>query len=57
MLEGDGYTKQLGYDVRRATCKRFEHRDAYRNGPITRAAFQPRMAPVRREVERSVYVP
>ena len=49
---GDGQAKRLGYDLRRATCKLFEHWGNYRDGPITRAAFQRRMAPVRREVER-----
>ena len=49
---GDGQTKRLGYDLRRATCKLFEHWGNYRDGPITRAALQRRMAPVRREVER-----
>jgi len=49
---GDGQAKRLGYDLRRATRKLFEHWDNYRDGTITRAAFVRRMAPVRREVER-----
>ena len=49
---GDGQAKRLGYDLRRATCKLFEHWGNYRDGTITRAAFVRRMAPVRREVER-----
>jgi len=49
---GDGQTKCLGYDLRRATCKLFEHWGNYRDGPITRAALRRRMAPVCREVER-----
>ena len=40
------------YDLRRATCKLFEHWADYRDGTISRAAFVRRMAPVRREVER-----
>ena len=50
--KGDGQAKRLGYDLRRATCKLFEHWGNYRDGTITRAAFVRRMAPVRREVER-----
>jgi transposase len=50
--KGDNQAKRLGYDLRRATCKLFEHWGNYRDGPITRAAFIRRMAPVRREVER-----
>ena len=49
---GNGQAKRLGYDLRRATCKLFEHWDNYRDGSITRAALLRRMAPVRREVER-----
>jgi transposase len=49
---GDHQAKRLGYDLRRATCKLFEHWGNYRDGPISRAAFVRRMAPVRREVER-----
>ena len=49
---GDGQAKRLGYDLRRATCKLFEHWANYRDGTITRAALLRRMAPVRREVER-----
>jgi transposase len=50
--QGDGQAKRLGYDLRRATCKLFEHWGNYRDGTISRAAFVRRMAPVRREVER-----
>jgi transposase len=50
--KGDGQAKRLGYDLRRATCRLFEHWGNYRDGTITRAAFVRRMAPVRREVER-----
>ena len=49
---GDNQAKRLGYDLRRATDKLFEHWANYRDGPISRAAFLRRMAPVRREVER-----
>ena len=50
--KGDSRAKRLGYDLRRATCKLFEHWGDYRKGKITRTAFIRRMAPVRREVER-----
>ena len=50
--KGDNQAKRLGYDLRRMTCKLFEHWGNYRDGTITRAAFIRRMAPVRREVER-----
>jgi len=49
---GDNQAKRLGYDLRRMTCKLFEHWANYRDGTISRAAFVRRMAPVRREVER-----
>jgi transposase len=49
---GDGQAKRLGYDLRRATCRLFEHWADYRDGTITRAALLRRMGPVRREVER-----
>jgi len=49
---GDNQAKRLGYDLRRMTCKLFEHWGDYRAGHISRAAFVRRMAPVRREVER-----
>ncbi len=49
---GDGQAKRLGYDLRRAAGKLFEHWANYRDGTITRTAFIRRMAPVRREVER-----
>jgi len=49
---GDHQAKRLGYDLRRMTCKLFEHWDEYRDGTISRVAFVRRMAPVRREVER-----
>jgi len=49
---GDNQAKRLGYDLRRMTCKLFEHWDNYRDGTISRAAFVRRMAPVRREAER-----
>ena len=49
---GDNQVKRLGYDLRRMTCKLFEHWGNYRDGTISRAAFLRRMAPVRREVER-----
>jgi transposase len=48
----DKQAKRLGYDLRRQTCKLFEHWANYRDGTISRAAFIRRMAPVRREVER-----
>jgi len=49
---GNGQAKRLGYDLRRATRKLFEHWGNDRDGSITRAALLRRMAPVRREVER-----
>jgi transposase len=49
---GDNQSKRLGYDLRRMTCKLFEHWGEYRRGEISRAGLQRRMAPVRREVER-----
>jgi transposase len=49
---GDPQAKRLGYDLRRMTCKLFEHWGNYRDGTISRAAFVRRMAPVRREVKR-----
>jgi len=49
---GDHQAKRLGYDLRRMTCKLFEHWANYRDGTITRAALLRRMGPVRREVER-----
>jgi transposase len=49
---GDNQAKRLGYDLRRMTCKLFEHWEDYHKGNISRAAFVRRMAPVRREVER-----
>ena len=48
---GDGQAKRLGYDLRRAARRLFEHWVNYRDGTISRAALQRRMAPVRREVE------
>jgi transposase len=49
---GDNQAKRLGYDLRRMTCKLFEHWGDYRAGNISRTAFVRRMAPVRRQVER-----
>ena len=49
---GDHQAKRLGYDLRRMTCKLFEHWGNYRDGTISRTAFVRRMASVRREVER-----
>jgi len=49
---GDGQAKRLGYDLRRAARKLFRHWGEYRDGTISRAGLQRRMAPVRREVER-----
>ena len=49
---GDSQARRLGYDLRRQTCKLFEHWAEFRHGDISRAALQRRMAPVRREVER-----
>ena len=49
---GNPQAKRLGYDLRRMTCKLFEHWDDYRQGKISRVAFVRRMAPVRRKVER-----
>jgi transposase len=49
---GDRQARRLGYDLRRMTCKLFEHWADYREGKISRAALLRRMGPVRREVER-----
>jgi len=49
---GNGQAKRLGYDLRRMTCKLFEHWADYRAGRISWFALQRRMGPVRREVER-----
>jgi transposase len=49
--KGDGQAKRLGYDLRRATCKLFEHWANFCDDEISRTALQRRMAPVRREVE------
>jgi transposase len=49
---GDNQARRLGYDLRRMTCKLFEHWGDYRRGTITRFALLRRMGPVRREVER-----
>jgi len=49
---GDNQAKRLGYDLRRMTCKLFEHWGNYHDGTISRAALVRRMAPVRRKVER-----
>lgn len=49
---GDSQARRLGYDLRRMTCKLFEHWGDYRRGTISRTAFVRRMAPVRHEVER-----
>jgi transposase len=48
----NGQTKRLGYDLLRPTRALFEHWANYRDGTISRAALQRRMAPVRRVVER-----
>lgn len=49
---GDGQAKRLGYDLRRATGELFVHWRDYRDGVISQAALQRRIAPVRRAVER-----
>lgn len=49
---GDSQAKRLGYDLRRAARRLFEHWTNYRDGTISRAALVRRMAPVRRDVER-----
>jgi transposase len=49
---GDPRARHLGYRLRRATCKLFEHWADYRQGRISRAALLRRMGPVRRKVER-----
>jgi transposase len=48
----DGQAKRLGYDLLRPTRELFKHWANYRDGTISRAALQRRMAPVRRTVER-----
>jgi transposase len=49
---GDNQAKRLGYDLLRPTRELFKHWANYRDGTISRAALQRRMAPVRRTVER-----
>ena len=49
---GNGRTRRLGYDLRRMTCKLFEHWGDYHAGTISWFTLQRRMGPVRREVER-----
>jgi transposase len=49
---GDARAKRLGYDLRAATRRLFEHWANYRDGTISRAALLRRMGPVRRRVER-----
>jgi transposase len=49
---GDGQAKRLGHDLLRPTRELFKHWANYRDGTISRAALQRRMAPVRRMVER-----
>ena len=49
---GDNQAKRLGYDLLRPTRELFKHWANYRDGTISRAAFQRRMAPLRRVVER-----
>lgn len=48
----DGQAKRLGYDLRRAAGKLFTHWHDYRDGALSRAGLQRRIAPVRRDVER-----
>jgi transposase len=50
--QGDGQAKRLGYDLLRPTRELFKHWANYRDGTISRAALQRRMAPIRRAVER-----
>ena len=50
--QGDGQAKRLGHDLLRPTRELFKHWANYRDGTISRAALQRRMAPVRRAVER-----
>jgi len=50
--QGDGQAKRLGYDLLRPTRELFRHWANYRDGTISRAALQRRMAPIRRAVER-----
>jgi transposase len=49
---GNGQAKRLGYDLRCATRRLFEHWGHYRDGTISRAALVRRMGPVRRRVEQ-----
>jgi transposase len=50
--QGDGQAKRLGYDLLRPTRELFKHWANYRDGTVSRAALQRRLAPVRRTVER-----
>jgi transposase len=49
---GDNQAKRLGYDLLRPTRELFQHWVNYRDGTISRAALQRRMAPLRQAVER-----
>jgi transposase len=48
---GDGQKKRLGHDLMRPTRKLFELWARYRDGTLTRAEFQCRMQPIRREID------
>jgi transposase len=50
--QNDGVVKRLGYDLARATRQLFKHWGNYRDGTLSRAGLQRRMALVRRDVER-----
>jgi transposase len=49
---GDAQAKRLGYNLRCATHRLFEHWANYRDGTISRAALVRRMGPIRRRVEQ-----
>lgn len=49
---GHAQAKRLGYDLRCATRRLFEHWGHYRDGTISRTALVRRMGPVRRRVEQ-----
>jgi transposase len=48
---GDGQVKRLGHDLMRPTKELFRHWSRCRDGTMTRAQFERRMPPIRREVD------
>ena len=53
LIDSDnGQARRLGHDLRRQARRLFAHWADYRDGTISRAGLQRRMAPVRREMQR-----